>query len=128
MKEVKSLMERARKYLRSSKLLLDESDYESSVSRTYYAMFFSVEAALLTKDLSFSSHKGVISAFGKNFIKSGIFSKDMGRELNRVFTKRQLSDYEYTFVITKDEAEETLEIGKDFVENLTQFLKSNRFI
>lgn len=128
MKEVKSLMERARKYLRSSKLLLDEHDYESSVSRTYYAMFFSVAAALLTKDLSFSSHKGVISAFGKNFIKSGIFSKDMGRELNRAFIKRQLGDYEYTFVITKDEAEESLEIGKDFVENITQFLKSKRFI
>ncbi|RLE00840.1 MAG: hypothetical protein DRI99_07180 [Candidatus Aminicenantes bacterium] len=39
-KEVTSLMERARKYIKSAKLLLKEGDYESSVSRAYYAMFF----------------------------------------------------------------------------------------
>ena len=44
--------------------ILKEGDYESSVSRTYYAMFYCAQAILLTKNLSFSSHKGVISAFG----------------------------------------------------------------
>ena len=39
MKEIKSLIERAKKYLRSAEVLLGEGDYESSVSRTYYAMF-----------------------------------------------------------------------------------------
>jgi len=63
MKEIKSLIERAKKYLKSAEILLEKGDYESSVSRTYYAMFYSTQAMLLTKDLSFSSHKGVISAF-----------------------------------------------------------------
>ena len=67
---------------------------------------------LLTKNLSFSSHKGVISAFGEHFVKTGIFPKEMGRELNRAFEKRQLGDYEYTFVISRTEAEEILKSGK----------------
>lgn len=103
MKEVKSLIKRAKRYLKSAEILLNEGDYESSVSRTYYAMFYSVQALLLTQNLSFSSHRGVISAFGKYFIKTGIFPKDMGRELNRAFEKRQISDYEYTFVISEEE-------------------------
>ncbi|MCD6386359.1 HEPN domain-containing protein, partial [Candidatus Sumerlaeota bacterium] len=37
MKEIRSLIERAKKYLRSAEILLKEGDYESSVSRTYYA-------------------------------------------------------------------------------------------
>lgn len=123
MKEIISLIERARKYLNSSRILLNESDYESSVSRAYYAMFYAAEAVLLTKSLSFSSHKGVISAFGEHFVKSGIFPKDMGRELNRAFEKRQLGDYEYTFVISEDEAKEILDKSKDFVENIVQYLK-----
>ena len=76
MREATSLMERARKYLKSARMLLDEQDYESSVSRAYYAMFYAAEAALLTRDLSFSSHKGVISAFGEHFVKTDIFPRD----------------------------------------------------
>jgi len=64
MREIKSLVEKARKYLRSAEILLKEGDYESSVSRTYYTMFYCAQAILLTKNLLFSSHKGVISAFG----------------------------------------------------------------
>jgi len=72
MREAASLIERAKKYLKSSRMLLVAGDYESSVSRAYYAMFYSAEAVLLTKDLSFSSHRGVISAFGEYFVKNDI--------------------------------------------------------
>lgn len=53
MSEVNSLLERSRRYLKSAELLLEEGDYESSVSRTYYAMFYSVEALLLTRGFIF---------------------------------------------------------------------------
>lgn len=128
MKEIVSLIKRAEKYLKSSKVLLEEEDYESSVSRAYYAMFFSAEATLLTKELSFSSHRGVISAFGEHFIKSNIFPRDMGRELNRAFEKRQLGDYEYTFVISKDEAEEILDRSKYFVDKIIRYLNKYKFL
>ena len=127
MREIKSLVEKAKKYLRSAEILLKEGDYESSVSRTYYAMFYCAQAMLLTKNLSFSSHKGVISAFGEHFVKTGVFPKEMGRELNRAFEKRQLGDYEYTFVISKKEAEELLESGKKFVNEIVQHLKKKRY-
>ncbi|HEB11082.1 MAG TPA: HEPN domain-containing protein, partial [Spirochaetales bacterium] len=93
--------------------------------RAYYAMFYSTEAILLTKDLSFSSHKGVISAFGEYFIKEDIFSKEMGRELNRAFEKRQLGDYEYTFVISEEEARIILENGKEFVNKIAQYISQS---
>ena len=108
--------------------ILKEGDYESSVSRTYYAMFYCAQAMLLTKNLSFSSHKGVISAFGEHFVKTGVFPKEMGRELNRAFEKRQLGDYEYTFVISKREAEEMLESGKKFVNEIVQHLKEKKIL
>jgi uncharacterized protein (UPF0332 family) len=78
MKEVESLIQKAKKYIKSAEKLIKEKDYESAVSRTYYAMFYATEAILLTKGLSFSSHKGVISAFGKYFVKTGYFPKGNG--------------------------------------------------
>jgi len=128
MREIESLVDKAKKYLRSAEILLKEGDYESSVSRTYYAMFYCAQAMLLTKNLSFSSHKGVISAFGEHFVKTGVFPKEMGRELNRAFERRQLGDYEYTFVISKREAEEMLESGKKFVNEIVQHLKEKKIL
>jgi uncharacterized protein (UPF0332 family) len=124
MKETESLLKRAKRYIKSAQILLKDGDYESSVSRTYYAMFYSVQAILLTKKLSFSSHKGAISAFGEHFIKTGMLPRELGRELNRAFEKRQIGDYEYTFVISKDEAEKILKSGKKFVAHITQHLKN----
>jgi len=125
MKEIDSLVKKARRYIKSSELLLNDKDYESSVSRTYYAMFYAAQAVLLTKELTFSSHRGVISAFGKHFIKTGIFPKEMGRELNRAFEKRQIGDYGYTFVVSDEEAEQILRYGKEFVDKVTSWLNIN---
>ena len=49
----------------------------------------------------------------------------MGRELNRAFEKRQVGDYEYTFVISEEEAVKLLQSGNDFVNNITNWLDSN---
>ena len=55
MREIKSLVEKAKKYLRSAEILLKEGDYESSVSRTYYAMFYCAQAMLHEKSIIFLS-------------------------------------------------------------------------
>ena len=122
MKEAEALIKKARRYLKSAEILLGDKDFESSVSRAYYAMFYCAEAALLTKNLTFSSHKGVISAFGEHFVKTGLLPREMGRELNRAFEKRQLSDYEYTSLISSEEAEKILDSGRHFISAVEDWL------
>jgi uncharacterized protein (UPF0332 family) len=61
MKEIIDFIEKAERFLRTAKHALNTRDYDSSVSRSYYAMFFMAEAVLLTKGLTVSSHKGAIS-------------------------------------------------------------------
>jgi len=123
MKEIKGLTARAKRYMKSARLLIKDGDYESAVSRVYYAMFYCVEALLLTKGLSFSSHKAVISAFGQHFVKTGIFPKAMSKSLTKAFEKRQFSDYEYTFVITSEDAEEIMKEGKEFIASVVSYIR-----
>ncbi|KAB2944808.1 MAG: hypothetical protein MPEBLZ_02804 [Candidatus Methanoperedens nitroreducens] len=54
-----------------------------------------------------------------------IFEKEMSKELTRAFEKRQLGDYEYTFVITEDEAQEMIEKGDHFVLRIARYLDIN---
>lgn len=118
MNEINSLLKRADRYLVTAEILIRENDYESSVSRSYYAMFFSAQAILLSKGLTFSSHKMTISAFGEYFVKTEIFSKEMGKDFNKAFDRRQISDYYHDFIIDKSEAEEYLINAKNFVDNI----------
>jgi uncharacterized protein (UPF0332 family) len=122
-KEIEDLTEKAKRFLRSAEVLLVDGDYDSCVSRCYYAMFFLTEAILLTKGLKASSHKGVISIFGEHFIKTGILRKELGRALNDTYDSRQIGDYAIGFMITKDEAESRLEKARNFVTEVEQHLK-----
>jgi len=122
MTEIESLGIRARKYLDSAALLIHADDYESAVSRAYYAMFYMVQAALLHRGLSASTHKGVISLFGEHFIKTGTFPKSVARALSVAFEKRQLGDYESCLVIERDEAEAVLESARDTVALVSRWI------
>ena len=57
MKEIEDLIQKAKRYLRTAELTLKDGDYDSCVSRCYYAMFFMAEALLFTEELKASSHK-----------------------------------------------------------------------
>ena len=125
MSQIQALIEKARRYLRSSELLIQDGDYDYAVSRAYYAMFYSAEAALLKKEMTFSSHKAVISAFGQYFVKTEIFDKRMGRDLNIIFGERQLGDYESNFSISEDSARQTLKSAQGFVDQVVEWLESD---
>jgi uncharacterized protein (UPF0332 family) len=66
-------------------------------------MFFMAEAMLLTKNLSASSHKGVITLFGEHFVKTGIFERSLGRDLSDAYDKRLIGDHGIGFILTEKE-------------------------
>ena len=122
MKDIESLSVKAQTFLRSAEQLLSAGDYDSCASRCYYAMFLMAEAALLTKNLSSSSHKGVISLFGEHFAKTGIVESHMGRTLNHAYQKRIIGDYGVGLSIARDEAEVLLEATRDFIRKVKDYL------
>ena len=123
MKEIRDFIEKAEKFLNTAERALDIGDYDSCVSRSYYAMFFMAEAELLARNLTASSHKGVISLFGKHLIKAGIFERDLGKALNDAYDKRLTGDYGVGFVVTEGEAKDLLEKARIFVQKLKNHLE-----
>lgn len=115
-------MEKAEKLLHTAEYVLSIGDYDSCASRGYYAMFFVAEAALLTKQLTASSHKGVISLFGEHFVKTGVFEKRFGNSLNLAYRKRIIGDYGVDRSVTREEAEELLETAQDFIRTVKGYL------
>jgi len=86
--EIKGMLSKARRYLASAELLRRAGDFDSAVSRLYYAMHYGAGALLLSRGQTFSSHRAVLAAFGQEFVKSGLFPKEMHHWLHRAFEKR----------------------------------------
>jgi len=122
-KEIEALIIKAERSVRIARSLLSSGDYDFSVSRAYYAMFYCAEALLLTKDLRFSKHSAVIASFGKEFVKKGLFSKELHRAFIKAFRERQKGDYEVIEMPTREEAEDIVNEAEVFLEKTKEYLK-----
>ncbi|NIT55521.1 MAG: hypothetical protein GWN00_04575, partial [Aliifodinibius sp.] len=59
------------------------------MNRIYYSMFYAVLALLVPSESAFSRHGQVKGFFNREFIKTGVFAKDLGKLFNTVFEYRQ---------------------------------------
>jgi uncharacterized protein (UPF0332 family) len=125
--KVKVLLERADSNLQAAKLLFNEGFNDAAISRAYYSMYYATEAILLTKKLKFSSHKGVISQFGLNFVKNGPLPSDLGRDLNNAFQDRSLGDYGFDLDITTEMVDESILRAEKFIIALKKYLSEEGY-
>lgn len=119
---IQELLLKAKESIRGAEILCWDSLYDFSASRSYYAMFYAAEAALLNKNLSFSKHSGVISAFGKELVKTGIVPVALHESLLEAFSLRNKGDYGAPHVITQEEAETLLRKARSFIDLISGLL------
>ena len=63
-------------------MLLATDFPNDAASRAYHAAFHAATALLLSRNLSFGSHTGVLRAFSLHFVKPDIVDRTYGRDLN----------------------------------------------
>lgn len=121
-KETKSLIryrtERSNETLEDAKLLFANGKLFSSVNRIYYAMYYAVNALLLTKNLSSSKHSGVLALFNKEFVNKKIIDKESGKFFNEMFEFRQKADYKDLVEFRKEDIELWLEKASLFISKI----------
>lgn len=108
-----------------AKVLLKENmSLRAVMNRLYYAMFYAVLAILQEKGMGTSKHMGAISLFDREFIKNGIFDKEMSKVLHRAFELRQKGDYLEEIEVTKEDVDEIFPKAIDFVEKVKKYLSA----
>jgi len=122
------MLDKSQRAISAAKTHLAEGDYDFASSRAYYAVFYLLQAALLTKDLTFSKHSAVISAFNQHFVKTGAFPKEFGRKIDRLFRDRQIGDYDYELAISDEEAQEDVTDAEKIANLLEEWLKEKQHI
>lgn len=101
---------------------LRNNHYKDAVNRSYYAAFYAVKAVLALDQVDFKRHKDVMAYFNKTYVATGLFPRDLGRNLGRAQQKRERSDYDDFYIASKEEAEEQLYIAGDSLKRIHDYL------
>ena len=109
-------LEKAERFITSAEMLAKDGDFDSAASRLYYSMFFIAEALLAVLDLTFSSHRAVISAYGQYFAKTKELDPRFHQALLNAFSQRQLGDYTTDSGITREDIEALLIDAHEFLK------------
>lgn len=118
-------LEQADESLDSAQILLEHKKYRPSVSCSYYAMFYAVQALLTRKKLITSKHPGAIALFNRELVKKNIIDKEFSRWLQEAFDLRQRADYRELFTVTSERAKAVLENARSFVEEIKRKLSED---
>jgi uncharacterized protein (UPF0332 family) len=120
-------LERAKECLADATLLLNNNSFNSSVTRSYYAIFNGLRAVLARDGVDFKKHSGVISYFQKEYVKTGAFGNDISDYIRAAFIIRNDSDYQDFVVISREDAEKQFRNATIVVEAVYKYLKGNQY-
>ena len=111
-----NLLLKADQSLSAARLMLDGGYPEYAASRAYYTMFYIAEAFLDGEGLSFSKHSAVISAFGREFARTGRVPVKFHQFLIRAQELRNAGDYGEINAVTANQAADSIAQAEEFLE------------
>jgi hypothetical protein len=111
-------MERAHETLDEAKIMFDAGRINAYVNRLYYACFYAVSALLLTRNFSTSKHGYLRSLMHREFVKTGLMPKSIGKHFDLLFDNRHKGDYDDFVRFKAEDVAGWLEPTRDFVNHI----------
>ena len=119
-------LEQARETLEEADALREHGLWRGLINRSYYAMFYAVLALGVFKQVVLTKHSQAIAFFDKEFVKTGIFPRELSRSLHLGFDQRQVNDYGDIWTVSQTEAEAVFSEARLFVESIDGYLKKQK--
>ena len=102
---------------------LKEEHYRAANNRAYYSIYHSICAFFALENVAYKRHKDTLANFNKNYIKTEIFSKDLGRKISKAQTVRHNSDYDDFYLITKEETVQQIETAEQLLDAVEIYIE-----
>jgi len=117
-------IETAKSDLRSANLLIDAGEYRGANNRAYYAIYHAISAIHALDGRAYKRHKDALANFNKDYVRTEIFPRTLGRKIAEAEEIRHASDYDDFYLATKGEAEEQIAIAKETVNLIESYCKN----
>jgi uncharacterized protein (UPF0332 family) len=118
-----NLLAKARRSFEAAESLLKDDHADFAASRAYYGCFYTAEALLFSKGMTYSRHSQVVAQFGRHFAKTEELDARYHRLLIEAFALRQAADYSATpETVSEEDAQRTIKEGKQFLSAAREYL------
>ena len=116
-------LERAKEEYETAQLLYKENKLLAANNRAYYSIFYSIRAVLAMEKIDFKKHKDVLAYFNKNYVKTEIFPRQIGRRIVLASKIREDSDYDDEYEPSSEATYSQIETSRELIELVEKYLK-----
>lgn len=115
-------LEAAKSDIKSAKILLEAGEFRGANNRAYYGIYHAVSAIHALDGNAYKRHKDALANFNKNYIKTEIFPRTLGRKIAEAEEIRHASDYDDFYIATREEAEEQITTAEERVVQVQKYV------
>lgn len=115
--------EKAQSFLKQGDFLVENHMWDAAANRYYYAMFHLLQMLFLKNELSSHTHRGLLSIFHLNFVKTGKVTPEMGAFVARMEQLRERADYNCAYDVSEAEIMDMQPIVHTFFDCISQLME-----
>ena len=110
--------------VKAAEILFNAKEYRGANNRAYYGIYHAISAVHAVDGNAYKRHKDALANFNKNYIKTEMFPRKLGRKIAEAEEIRHASDYDDFYIATKDEAEEQIQTAKELITYVEQYVST----
>lgn len=115
---VRMELDKAYKTFADMEFCAKEQKWEAATNRLYYALFHAVSALLISGGQNVKSHRGIMSLFGQQYVRTGLFSREDGSLLSDLVIMRDNADYNLFFEASEEKIAPYIEPTRQLIEKI----------
>lgn len=108
-------IETAQSDIKAAEILLNAKEFRGANNRAYYGIYHAISAIHALDGNAYKRHKDALANFNKNYIKTEIFSRKLGRKIVEAEEIRHASDYDDFYIASKEESERQISVADEFI-------------
>lgn len=107
-------LDKSKEDLEAAKLMLEQGYFKAANNRAYYSIFHAIRAVLAFDGFDSKNHGQIIGKFRRDYVKTGIFDREMSDIIGSAFEIRAASDYDDMFIAVKSDTISQIQSAEKF--------------
>ena len=116
-------IENAKSDVNAAKILLDAKEYKGANNRAYYGIYHAISAIHALDERAYKRHKDALANFNKDYVKTEIFPRSLGKRIAEAEEIRHASDYDDFYIATREEAQEQIATAEELIDLVERYTK-----
>ena len=116
-------IETAQSDIKAAEILLNAKEFRGANNRAYYGIYHAISAIHALDGNAYKRHKDALANFNKNYIKTEIFPRKLGRKIVEAEEIRHASDYDDFYIASREETKKQIDGAEKFYTAVKVYLE-----